>query len=137
MTDKMPDEIWAHPALDRRLGIQVDGSVKYIRADLSQACEAVGNEHCWTHDRKGSECQPAPEPGNAEVMEFNSTERGKQYMVYTDEQRAELEKLTRPIVKWLNDNYPPHNEININHHSVEILEGKMMILIPDYIKDLK
>lgn len=21
------------------------------------SCEAVGNEHCWTHDRRGNECQ--------------------------------------------------------------------------------
>lgn len=38
----------------------------------------------------------------------------------TKEQRDELDALCRPIIKWLNDNYPNHTKVIIDDESVEL-----------------
>lgn len=56
-------------------------------------------------------------------------------MISTEEQRKELEVLSRPLIKWMNDNCHPHTEIRIDHLSAELLEGVCAIRVTDYIKD--
>lgn len=52
-----------------------------------------------------------------------------------DSRREELEELTRPLIKWLNDNYHPHVKLIIDPTSAELLEGCTSFCTVDYIKD--
>lgn len=51
------------------------------------------------------------------------------------EQMEEFEKLARPLIEWLNNNYHPHVEATITPVSAEISEGIVFIPVKDYIKD--
>lgn len=51
------------------------------------------------------------------------------------EKMEEFEKLTRPVIKFLNDNFHPHVEVIISPSSAEILEGVFYFPTKDYIKD--
>lgn len=59
----------------------------------------------------------------------------KQKMIATKEQIEELEKLARPLIKFLNDNFHPHVSITIDPCSAELQEGSCRIVTEDYIKD--
>ncbi len=56
-------------------------------------------------------------------------------MQLTDEQRAEFERVTRPIIEWLNNNCHPHTEITIDPGCAELKEGITTFITEDYIKD--
>ena len=56
-------------------------------------------------------------------------------MIATEEQRAEFEKLTRPIIKWLNDNCHPHCSIHIDTGRAELVEGVCAYSTEDYWPD--
>lgn len=56
-------------------------------------------------------------------------------MVLTEEQRQEFEALSRPLIKFLNDNCHPHVTVLVTPGSVELVEGVVSIPITDYIKD--
>jgi len=56
-------------------------------------------------------------------------------MIATKEQRAEFEKVTRPVIKWLNDNCHPHITVIIDVSSAELHEGVCRIYTEDYVKD--
>lgn len=56
-------------------------------------------------------------------------------MNLTDVQRGEFEKLSRPLIKWLNDNCHPHTSILIDTLSAEVLEGIAAIHTKDYLPD--
>ena len=56
-------------------------------------------------------------------------------MIATKEQIAEFEKVTRPVIKWLNDNCHPHVMAIIDPSSAELHEGVCRIQTEDYIKD--
>jgi hypothetical protein len=47
----------------------------------------------------------------------------------------ELEKLARPLMVYLNDNYHPHHHVVITPIRVELLEGVMATTTYDYVKD--
>lgn len=50
--------------------------------------------------------------------------------------RAEFEEVTRPVMKWLNENCHPHHKVVIGPDTAELLEGKVCTgRITDYIKD--
>lgn len=49
--------------------------------------------------------------------------------------RAEFEKLAKPLIAFLNENYNPHTSIIINPTSAEIVSGEMSIYTEEYIKD--
>lgn len=54
----------------------------------------------------------------------------------TDEQRKEFEELTRPVMKWLNDNSHPHHAVIITNTDAMLLEGQLSTgEILDYVKD--
>lgn len=52
-----------------------------------------------------------------------------------EDKRNELEALSKPLVKWLNDNCNPHTEIRIDSTRAELLEGVCSFQIPEFIKD--
>lgn len=53
----------------------------------------------------------------------------------TKEKLADFEKMTRPLIQWLNENYHPHVTIIITPTNAELLEGQMNFPTNDYIKD--
>ena len=56
-------------------------------------------------------------------------------MIATKEQRKQLEELSKPLIKFLNDNFHPHVSIIIDPGSAELKEGICRIVVEDYIKD--
>ncbi len=56
-------------------------------------------------------------------------------MKLNEEQQRELEKRSRPIIEWLNDNCHPHVAVVITPTSVELDEGVFYCPIDDYVKD--
>jgi hypothetical protein len=43
--------------------------------------------------------------------------------VISDKQRAELEILAKPLMKWMEDNFHPHVKIVMDTMGMELLEG--------------
>lgn len=41
----------------------------------------------------------------------------------TETQKEEFEKITRPLIKWLNDNYHPYVTVIANGSHAELTEG--------------
>ena len=53
----------------------------------------------------------------------------------TDEQKAEFEKLSGPLIKWLNQNGHPHMSVLIDNSSAELVEGLMVHRTTEHILD--
>ena len=53
----------------------------------------------------------------------------------SDHQKSELETVSRPLIKWLNDNCHPHIKVIINSNRAELVEGIFTFRTDDYIKD--
>lgn len=56
-------------------------------------------------------------------------------MTFSKEQVSEFEALSRPLIKFLNDNCHPHVTVILTADSSEICEGVAAIRTADYIKD--
>jgi hypothetical protein len=56
-------------------------------------------------------------------------------MIISDEQRLEFEKLARPMIKYLNDNFHPHVHVTIDTTRAELSEGSTAFVTEDYLKD--
>lgn len=56
-------------------------------------------------------------------------------MILTKEQVQELELLSKPLIKFLNENFNPHVKIIITPDSSEILSGSAYIRCEEFIKD--
>lgn len=56
-------------------------------------------------------------------------------MILTREQVNELEKLAKPLMKFLCDNCNPHAKIIIECDRAEILSGSASIMTDEFIKD--
>jgi hypothetical protein len=54
---------------------------------------------------------------------------------YQKEIREEFEKLSSPLIEFLNKNFHPHAKIIITTDSCEITEGTVAVIIRDYIQD--
>lgn len=52
-----------------------------------------------------------------------------------NQQMKEFEELTRPLIKWLNDNYHPHHTIIIEPTGAELLESQAVFPTNEYIHD--
>lgn len=50
-------------------------------------------------------------------------------------QQQEFESLSKPLIKWLNDNCHPHHTIIITPTDAELLEGSMAIHTTEFVKD--
>lgn len=53
----------------------------------------------------------------------------------TEEQRAQFEALTRPVIEWLNANHHPHVTVVITPVSAELSEGITAFTTHDYVRD--
>ena len=53
----------------------------------------------------------------------------------TSEQKEEFERLARPLVEWLNNNWHPHVTVLITPIHAEIMEGLLSVPIIEYVKD--
>ena len=63
-------------------------------------------------------------------------EQGEDEMVMNEAQRAEFEVLTRPLMKWLNENCHPHVTAIVEPTCAELQEGVLSTgQILDYVKD--
>ena len=56
-------------------------------------------------------------------------------MIATKEQRKQLEELSKPLIRFLNDNFHPHISIIIDPVSAKLKEDVCRIVVKDYIKD--
>jgi hypothetical protein len=56
-------------------------------------------------------------------------------MVMTERQIKEFEEVSRPLIKFLNDNFHPHVTALLTPASAEIVQGIYHVPIEDYIKD--
>jgi len=57
------------------------------------------------------------------------------YQMQIDERRKEFEELTRPLIKWMNENYHPMTTVNVSCTHAELAEGLIAFVTNDYIKD--
>ena len=57
-------------------------------------------------------------------------------MIVTTEQRKELMELSKPLIKWLNDNCHPHCSIQLDQSGYELYEGVCSDSTLEYIKGL-
>lgn len=55
-------------------------------------------------------------------------------MILTKEQRSEFEKITKPLIKYLAENYHPHIKIIVDYSSAEILESSSRVVTDEFIK---
>ena len=56
-------------------------------------------------------------------------------MILTKEQLEEFEEATKPLMKFLCDNFHPHVIIIVERNRAEILESSASIICSDFIKD--
>lgn len=56
-------------------------------------------------------------------------------MIFTKEQSAEFEKVTRPLIKFINDNCHPHVTVVVDCTNAELSEGICSIRTDKFIKD--
>lgn len=57
-------------------------------------------------------------------------------MILTEEQQAEFETLTRPLLKFLCENCHPHVSVLVTPTTAELLEGCCSIgEVMDYVRD--
>lgn len=53
----------------------------------------------------------------------------------TEEQQQEFERVTRPVIKWLNDNCNPHVAVIIDPVSAVLHEAEIAYTTEDYLHD--
>lgn len=53
----------------------------------------------------------------------------------TEAQKNEFEEVTRPVIKWLNDNCHPHHNVIVSPTHAELSEGVCAVSTHDYVKD--
>lgn len=56
-------------------------------------------------------------------------------MIFTEEQKKEFEKVSRPLIEFMNKNCHPHVSTIVDCTHAEILEGVCSFSTNDYIKD--
>ena len=47
----------------------------------------------------------------------------------------EFQKLTKPLIKYLNDNWHPHATIIVSANHAELVTGEMAFSTDEYVKD--
>lgn len=75
-------------------------------------------------------------PCGEQCDECRTYEQGDEQMTISETQRAEFEALSRPLIKWLNENCHPHVSVSITPTGAELHEGVFSTgQIMDYVKD--
>lgn len=58
------------------------------------------------------------------------------YMLQLWSEKEDFESVTRPVLKYLCENYNPHTKVVITHTTAELFEGKKSIgKVMDYVQD--
>lgn len=65
---------------------------------------------------------------------INFTVEGKINMILTPEKKEEFESISRPMIKWLNDNCHPHVHVIIDNERAELSEGALSFHTEEYFK---
>lgn len=56
-------------------------------------------------------------------------------MALTEKQRKEFEKLSKKLIKFLNEHFHPHTHIIIDQTSAELSYGEFAIRTDEFVKD--
>jgi hypothetical protein len=56
-------------------------------------------------------------------------------MTLTKEQREQFETLSKPLIKWLNDNTDPHHSIRVTPTSAELVGGVAAVNTEEFVHD--
>lgn len=56
-------------------------------------------------------------------------------MILTQEQKEDFEKVSKPLIKFLAENFHPHVTVIVKNNRAEILEGSSSIITDEFIKD--
>lgn len=56
-------------------------------------------------------------------------------MILTEEQKKHFEKVSKPLIKFLAENFHPHVTVIVENNRAEILEGSASIIINEFIED--
>ncbi len=56
-------------------------------------------------------------------------------MILTPEQTVQFNEASKPLVKFLCDNFHPHVKVIVEHSGAEILESSASVKIEEFIKD--
>ena len=56
-------------------------------------------------------------------------------MILTEEQQEELEQLSRPLMKWISDNFHPHVTVAVSYDVASMKEDVSNFVTMDYVKD--
>lgn len=54
---------------------------------------------------------------------------------YLENYMSEFEELSKPLIKYLNDNYHPHASIIIDCMHAEVLEGLEAFITEEFLRD--
>lgn len=53
----------------------------------------------------------------------------------TKDKLLEFEQLTRPLMKWINENCHPHHVVILDHTNAQLFEGEISFNTDEYLKD--
>lgn len=56
-------------------------------------------------------------------------------MILTKEQRTELERASKPLMKFLAENFHPHVKVIVENDRAELLEGSASVATDEFILD--
>lgn len=56
-------------------------------------------------------------------------------MILSEEQRAELLEVAKPLIEWLNNNCHPHCEVTVTPISAELVECVANVRTDEFVKD--
>lgn len=56
-------------------------------------------------------------------------------MILTEEQRKELLEVSKPLMKFLAENFHPHVKVIVDSTDAEFLEGSVRVQTLEFIKD--
>lgn len=52
-----------------------------------------------------------------------------------EERRLDFERVIKPVMEWLSNNYHPHAKIIVDYTSAELVEGTIGMYTTEYVKD--
>lgn len=53
----------------------------------------------------------------------------------TEEQKAEFERLSREMMKWMNENCHPHMTVIIDHTTAQLVSSEVAFTTHEYLRD--
>lgn len=59
--------------------------------------------------------------------------KGDKTMILTDEERAKFEEVTKPLIKFMEENYHPHTKVIVDCGHAELVEGVVTFTTDKFI----